>query len=235
MFQELFGGLTRAVGGNPAAAVSAALAWGVLSIVLSPCHLASIPLIVGFIGERGGEVTARRATGLATSFAVGILLSIAGVGTVTALAGRMAGDVGPWVNYALAGVLFLMGLHLLGVVSLPLDGFGAKPERRGGGGAWAAFLLGAVFGVALGPCTFAFMAPVLAVVFRAAQAGWGYAMLLLLAYGVGHCGVIVLAGSSTGLVQQYLAWGERSRGIKVVKKVCGVLVLIGGLNLIYTA
>ena len=59
-------------------------------------------------------------------------------------------------------------------------------------------------------------------------------MLLLLTYGVGHCSVIVLAGTSTEVVQRYLNWNERSRGAVILKKVCGALVLVGGLYLIYT-
>ena len=51
--EQLFTTLTHAVEGTPLVALSAALIWGILSILLSPCHLASIPLIVGFIDEQG--------------------------------------------------------------------------------------------------------------------------------------------------------------------------------------
>ena len=51
--QELFTNLSHAVEGAPLIALGAAVVWGILSIVLSPCHLASIPLIVGFISGRG--------------------------------------------------------------------------------------------------------------------------------------------------------------------------------------
>ena len=59
----LFTVLTRAVAGGPAVALIASFFWGVCSIMLSPCHLASIPLIVGFIGQQE-SMTARRAAGL---------------------------------------------------------------------------------------------------------------------------------------------------------------------------
>ena len=105
-------------------------------------------------------------------------------------------------------------------------------KRKGG---LAAFVLGLVFGVALGPCTFAFMAPMLGVALRVASERMAYAAALLLAYGVGHCAVIVMAGTFTGAVQRYLDWTERSRGAVVLRRVCGVLVIIGGIYLIYTA
>jgi cytochrome c-type biogenesis protein len=99
----------------------------------------------------------------------------------------------------------------------------------------AAFILGLVFGVALGPCTFAYMAPMLAVTFKLAKMAPLYGASLLLAYGVGHCAVIVAAGTSTELVQRFLNWNERSRGVTIVKCICGALVLLAGLYLLWSA
>ncbi|MBP7936770.1 MAG: cytochrome C biogenesis protein, partial [Phycisphaerae bacterium] len=62
-----------------------------------------------------------------------------------------------------------------------------------------------------------------------------YGAALLLVYGIGHCSVIVAAGTSTEMVQRYLDWNEHSKGAVILKKVCGVLVLLGGLCLLYTA
>ena len=194
MIQTLFTHLSRAVEGGPAVALSAALVWGVLSIVLSPCHLASIPLIVGFIDEQG-KISTKRAFQIALLFSLGILVTIGLIGAATAMAGRMLGDVGRFGNYFVAAIFFLVGLHLLGVIPLPFTGPGqVKMKQRG---RLAAFILGLVFGVALGPCTFAYMAPMLAVTFKLAAAHMAYGILLLLAYGVGHCAVIVFAGTFT--------------------------------------
>ena len=232
MLEPLFTTLTRAIEGTPAAAVSAAFAWGILSILLSPCHLASIPLIVGFIDEQG-RISTKRAFQISLLFSLGILITIGLIGALTAAAGRMLGDVGPAGNYFVAAVFFLVGLHLLGVFPLPFTGPGqVKMKKRG---RIAAFLLGLLFGVALGPCTFAFMAPMLAVTFRMASAHLAYGILLLLAYGVGHCAIIVLAGTFTESVQRYLDWNESSKGAAILKKACGVLVLLAGLWMLHVA
>ena len=232
MIQTLFTHLSRAVEGGPAVALSAALVWGVLSIVLSPCHLASIPLIVGFIDEQG-KISTKRAFQIALLFSLGILVTIGLIGAATAMAGRMLGDIGRYGNYFVAAIFFLVGLHLLGVIPLPFTGPGqVKMKQRG---RLAAFILGLVFGVALGPCTFAYMAPMLAVTFKLAAAHMAYGILLLLAYGVGHCAVIVLAGTFTESVQHYLNWNEASQGASILKKICGTLVLLGGLWMLYTA
>lgn len=229
---QIFITLSRAIEGSPAWAISAAVAWGVLSIILSPCHLASIPLIVGFISEQG-PVPTRRAFGISTLFAVGILATIAAIGAVTAAAGRMLGDVGPYGNYFVAGIFFVVGLHLVGVVPMPWGGAGRVGLKSKG--LVAAFVLGLIFGIALGPCTFAYMAPVLAIAFQVGSTDFLYGAILLLAYGVGHCAVIIAAGTSTELVQHFLNWNEKSRGIAVVKFLCGILVLLGGVYMLVSA
>lgn len=230
--QELFTALSHAVEGGPLLALTAALVWGVLSVVLSPCHLSSIPLIVGFISGQG-RVSTGRAFGIASCFAVGILITIAAIGAVTAAAGRMMGDIGRWGNYFVAVIFFLVGLHLLGVIPAPWSSPGQVGVKSKG--LAAAFLLGLIFGIALGPCTFAYMAPVLAVAFKVAKTAWFYAGALLLIYGLGHCAVIVVAGTSTELVQRYLNWNEHSRGVTIVKGICGVLVILGGVYLIVSS
>ncbi|TKJ36275.1 MAG: cytochrome C biogenesis protein [Planctomycetes bacterium B3_Pla] len=232
MMRELFTILTRAVEGTALIAISAAFVWGVLSILLSPCHLASIPLIVGFIGQQG-RMSTKRAFTISTSFAVGILVTIGAIGAVTAAAGRIAGDLGKYGNYFVALIFFVVGLHLLGVIPMAWGGPGQVGMKRKG--MFAAFVLGLVFGIALGPCAFAFMAPMLGVTFRLAATNLFYGVLLLVVYGLGHCSVIVLAGTFTGLVQRYMNWNEKSKGAVILKSICGLLVLLGGIYLIYTA
>lgn len=230
MISEIFQGLTEAVSGTPLIAILASLAWGVLSIILSPCHLASIPLIIGFIGGQG-EMATKRAFLLALLFSSGILATIALIGIATAAFGRMLGDLGPYMNYIVALIFFVIGLHFLGIIPMPFSAANARMgERRG---LVAAFILGLVFGLALGPCTFAYMAPMLGITLSLARTNMGYGVLLLGAYGVGHCGVIVAAGTFTEVVEHYLKWSSKSRGLDVVKKVCGLLVIVGGIYLLW--
>ena len=204
-----------------------------LSILLSPCHLASIPLIIGFIDNQG-RVSTKRAFFLATLFSIGILITIAFVGFITGFLGRILGDIGSFGNYFVAVIFFVIGLYLLDIVPLPFLGHSGQPSYKKKG-MLAVFILGLIFGIALGPCTFAYMAPMLGIVFRIAATNLLFAISLILAYAFGHCSVIVLAGTFTGLVQHYLNWNERSKGAVILKKVCGVLVLLGGVYIIYTA
>ena len=230
--ETLFIRLTDAMSGAPLIALAAAFAWGVLSIVLSPCHLASIPLIVGYL-QGGTTVSPRRAAGLSTLFALGILGSIALIGAITASVGRMLGDLGSWGNYAVAVVFFVFGLHLLDVLPVP-DGWRPAPDqpRRG---AFGALVLGLIFGVALGPCTFGFMAPVLGVTFGVAKTAPLFAFGVLVLFGLGHCAVIGLAGVSSTWIQRWLSWQNNTPATKWLRRSCGVLVLLGGAYLVFTA
>ncbi len=230
--ETLFIRLTDAMNGAPLVALVAAFTWGVLSIVLSPCHLASIPLIVGYL-QGGGAVTPRRAAGLSILFALGILGSIALIGALTAAAGRMLGDLGSWGNYAVAAVFFIFGLHLLDILPIP-DGWRPAPSqpRRG---ALGALLFGLVFGVALGPCTFGFMAPVLGVTFGMANTAPIFAFGVLALFGLGHCAVIGLAGFSSTWVQRWLSWQDNTPGAKWLRRACGALVMLGGGYMVMTA
>ena len=231
MIAHIFELLSNALSGAPFIALAASFGWGVLSILLSPCHLASIPLIVGFINDQGVTST-KRAFLLSFLFSSGILVTIGIIGGITASMGRMLGDIGVWGNYFVAAVFVFVGLHLLGIVPFPFMGGVHQPgiKRKG---LLAAFLLGLIFGIALGPCTFAYMAPVIAVTLSVASTKLFYGILLLLAYGLGHCSVIVAAGTSTEAVENYLKWNERSKGIVVIKKVCGILIIIAAVYLIF--
>jgi cytochrome c-type biogenesis protein len=108
VIEKVFIILTTAVQEVPLLAVGAAFLRGLLSMVLSPCHLSSIPLIVGFI-DRQGRISTRQAFLIASAFSAGLVVSIAVIGTITALAGRMMGDVGRYGNYGVAFVFFLVG------------------------------------------------------------------------------------------------------------------------------
>jgi cytochrome c-type biogenesis protein len=230
---SLFERLAGALQAGPLVALVASAVWGVLRILLSPCHLSSIPLIVGFIDWQG-IVTKRRAFALSGLFSLGILATIALIGAVTGMMGRLMGDVGKTGNYFVAAIFFVIGLHLLEVITIPFLGAANQPRMKRKG-ALAALLIGLAFGVALGPCTFAYMAPMLAVAFSVASAKPVLAVSLVLFYAIGHCGVIVLAGTFTSMVQRYLNWNERSKGAVVLKKACGALVILGGVYLIWSA
>lgn len=234
MILDFFVTLSSMLSSSPGIAVAGSFLWGVASILLSPCHLASIPLIVGYIDSQG-EIRTTRAALIAALFSAGILITIAVIGIVTGLAGRMMGDIGQYGNIAVAVLMVIIGLYLLGIIPLPFLDNGINQPGMKKKGLLAAFLLGLFFGLALGPCTFAYMAPMLGVAFTVASANLLYAIVLVGAYAVGHCMVIIIAGSSAEAVNHLLKWNESSKGALYIKKACGFLVVVAGIYMLVSA
>lgn len=231
MLETLFTWVTELLYGHPLVGLFGAFVWGILSILLSPCHLASIPLIVGFVSQQE-QLTTRKAFRISLAFALGILVTIGLIGVITSLLGRMLGDIGRWSNFLVAGIFVLVGLYLLGIIKFELPG--AANAKARGRGAWAGFVLGLLFGLALGPCTFAYMAPILAIVLAKSSTSLIYGVPLLLAYGIGHCAVIVFAGTFTRVIENYLRWNESSKTLNVIKKICGILLLVAAAYMIWS-
>ena len=231
--ESLFTTLTEALYGNYSLALLASFAWGVLSILLSPCHLSSIPLIIGFLTSQSEKKTSRGIL-LAFIFAVAILLTITVIGIITAALGRIMGDVGAYGKYAVAIVFVVVGLYLMDIIRLPDTGVNLRPMQSRSA-LLSAFVLGLIFGIALGPCTCAFMAPVLGVVFQLSTTNVIAAGALLLAFGLGHCSVVVVAGGLASRVQTYLDWSNRSNVVLWIKRVAGFLVILGGIYALYSS
>ena len=137
-------------------------------MLLSPCHLAGIPLVIGYVSSRATRPTGRRSSPPCSSPS-GILLTLAAIGLVTALLGTVLGATGSWLTVVMGALVLLFGLYLVGLLPESLLEFSAQPKAWGRG-PLPALLLGLVFGLALGPCSFAFLAPLIGIVFSGA--GW---------------------------------------------------------------
>ncbi|MBL7107266.1 MAG: cytochrome C biogenesis protein [Phycisphaerae bacterium] len=230
MIEKIFISLNSILEQGSLWSLAACFLWGILSILLSPCHLASIPLIVGFVGHQG-KISRKDAFLISFLFSFGILLTISIIGGVTSFAGRMLGDVGAAANYFVAVVFFAVGLLLLDVIKMPWSAPAGSAIKKKG--LWGGFLLGLIFGIALGPCTFAYLAPLMAIAFKTGGSNVFYGAGLLILYGIGHCSVIVLAGTFTEVVQQYMDWNEKSLATLILRRICGVLIILAGLYMIY--
>lgn len=208
----------------------ASFGWGLASVLLSPCHLTSIPLIISTMLK---QKNLKWSTAFIWSFwfSIGILLSMLILGFVTGMLGMILGDLPYWMNWIFAIVFILTGLIIMDVISL---GSINLPV-------WINFEkitvfkvlgIGFIFGFILGPCSFAFMAPVLSIALVSFKENWIFASLLILTYSIGHCAVITFAGASIGTVKKLIKWNDKSHGLIIFKKICGALISLAGLYLI---
>jgi cytochrome c-type biogenesis protein len=192
--------------------------------------VASIPLLIAYVNDQELR-SARHAAVLSTLFALGILVTMALIGVLTALAGRMTGDTGPVGGYVMSVVFILIGLHLMDLISVPW--FGTRKDKVRTKGRWGALLLGLLFGIASGPCTFAFLAPVLAVVFCSAADSTLYGFLLLALYGLGHGAVLIAAGTSVERAKHYADWSRKTGAARYIRAAAGILLIAAGLYFLY--
>ena len=214
-------------------AFGAAFLWGTASILLSPCHLGSIPLVVAVLA-RSPKASRGRAVMLAVLFSIGNMAMIALIGVLTAALGRILGDLGIWPQVLVGAFLILFGLHLGGVLPLPtIEAPMRKPGERFR--ALQPLLFGVIYGAALGPCTFAFLAPLISVgIGGGASGGSVFSFFLFVCYAIGHTGVILAAALLTDALQRYLAWTGRSRAPEIFRKASGALISLVGVVMIVT-
>lgn len=199
--------------------------WGVVSVLFSPCHLASIPLIVGYVAGQDRLVEGRQAALYAGLFTTGLFLTIAAIGVICALLGRMLGDVGPYWTIVVGLILLWVSMDMLGVAKCSMGGsLMGRFKLRGMGGA---FVLGLAYGILSGSCTFGFIAPILAVITVQEKVMTG--VLLIILFGLGHCIPIVIAGSSTAMVRRLMANASWQRGGTAFRRLAGVLIGLMGL------
>jgi len=202
--------------------------WGVVSVLFSPCHLASIPLIVGYVGGQNELVEGRKAALYAVLFTVGLFITIAAIGIVCAMLGRMFGDIGSWWSLLVGLILIWVALDMMGVVQCSMPGnLMGKFTLKGLTGA---FVLGLAYGVLSGSCTFGFIAPILAIITVQEQVATG--VMLIIVFGIGHCIPIAIAGSSTSLVRRLLGNRFWQQGGTVVRRLAGCLIGVLGLYFI---
>jgi cytochrome c-type biogenesis protein len=218
--QWMTGGLVLALAGT--------FLWGLVSVLFSPCHLASIPLIVGYVGGQDESARGRRAAWYAVLFTFGLFLTIAAVGIICAILGRMLGDIGSWWTIVVGLVLIWVALDMLGVSKCSMSGsLMGRLKLKGLSGA---FGLGLAYGVLSGSCTFGFIAPILAVI--TIQERFAAGVLLIVVFGIGHCLPIVLAGSSTAWVKGLLAKSTFHQASQRFRQFAGVLIGMLGIYFI---
>lgn len=213
------------IGGSLPLAFGAALIGGLIS-AFSPCVLATVPLIVGYVGGVAGK-DRRRAFQYSLTFCLGLVITFTVLGALAAYLGRLLTGLGRAWYLLLAAIMFFAALQLLGIIKNDLSCRLPK-ARKGMAGA---FLLGLLAGVISSPCATPVLAAILAIVAGKANVILGAALLAV--YAVGHCTLLLAAGASVGFVQQMASSPQTERIGRVLKGLLGVLAFLVGLYLVY--
>jgi cytochrome c-type biogenesis protein len=199
---------------------------GGLISAASPCVLAAIPLIIGYVGGYSGGDT-KKAAIYSLVFILGLSITFTVLGAAASAMGRFLSFAGQWLDIGLAVIAVAMGLQLMGLISIPLPF--QKTRTVKSKGLWGAFILGLLTGTVSSPCATPVLAVILAYV--STQGDILYGGSLLFAYAVGHCALIFIAGLSIGLTESMVS----SKSIKdfslYSKRFSGALLVAAGLYL----
>jgi len=226
--ESLFGDIQQLIQHNPWLAVVAVFIGGMVT-ASNPCVLAMVPLMISFIAGQKGAISLKKTFLFSLQFILGLAITFTALGLVSALMGRMFGDVGAFWKYAVAAVCLVMGVHLLGLlkINFPVPRALSVEKAQGLG----AFLLGLLFGAVSTPCAVPILAVLLA--FIVSKGNILYGGLLLFIYALGHSFLILVAGTSMGAAKKLI----ESKGLRktnlVLQKIAGVVILLVGAYFVF--
>lgn len=223
----LFGDVAALIQHNPWLAVLAVFIGGATT-ASNPCVLAMIPLLMSVVAGTD-TLSIRKSLGFSGLFVLGLAITFSALGLISALMGRMLGDVGAFWKYLVAGVCLIMGLHLLGLLKFNFNL--PQPLSVKKGGPLAAFLLGLLFGVVSTPCAVPILAVLLAYV--GSRGNIAYGGFLLFIYALGHSALILIAGVSMGAAKKLIESKSLRKTNLVLQRIAGVIIILVGAYFLF--
>lgn len=193
----------------------------------SPCVLSTIPLVIGYVGGYANK-DKKLAFKYSLIFCVGLVITFTTFGTLSAILGKLMTGTGKWWYIVLGIVMLVVALQLLGVIGIG-NNFCKVPNKKTG--LIGAFFLGILGGVLSSPCSTPVLIAILA--FVAGKGNIVLGILMLLLYSIGHCTLILIAGTSVGFVESISNSNRTLFAGKVLKVILAAIVIILGLYLIY--
>jgi len=226
--ERIFGDIAQLIQHSPGLAIVAIFLGGVMT-ASNPCVLAMIPLMIGLVAGKQGTASLKKTFIFSLFFVLGLAVTFTTLGLVSALMGRMFGNVGRFWKYAVAGVCLVMGAQLLGAFKLNF----AMPKsfgkiREGGLGA---FLLGLLFGVVSTPCAVPVLVVLLA--FVADKGNVVYGGFLLFIYALGHSVLVLIAGTSMGAAKRLIESKGLMKANRIAQKIAGAIILLVGVYFLW--
>lgn len=227
MIDQLLNSLSGLITDNAWLAPVLTLAAGVLTSV-TPCALSNVPLVIGYVGGSGSNDT-RKAFKLSLTFAGGMAITFTALGTAASLLGRLMGTSSKWWYLALGVLMVMMALQTWEVFQfIPSTYLTAKNTKKGYIGALIAGILGGIFS---SPCATPVLVVLLGIVARSGNIAWG--VLLLLLYSIGHSVLVIVAGTSIGLVRKITKSQKYGRFSSALKIIMGTAILAIALYMFY--
>ena len=203
-----------------------AFAWGVASVLLSPCGISLVPLVVSYI-ENTDTPTRWRAFIVSCAFSLGIIFNLALVALITSGLGLLLSGYEKFLTLFVAVIFILMGLHLTGLIHVKIFNFGSGAKGTESQNLRGAVILGIVSGLAVGPCSIAYVSPVLSLAMSRAS------FMLVIAYALGYATVLIAAGTFAQIFTKFLQSERGDKVLRIINILCGLALIAGGIYFLY--
>lgn len=194
----------------------------------SPCVLSTIPLVIGYVGGYAGN-DKKQAFKYSLFFCFGLAATFTALGAASALLGKLMTGTGKWWYIILGFIMLIMAMQMFGIFNIMPQTCTVPKKRKGLVGA---FVLGILGGVLSSPCATPVLAAILA--FVAGQGNIALGIGLLAVYSIGHCALLMIAGTSVGFVQKMASSPGMEKWGKILKISFGILILLLAFYLFYT-
>ena len=196
---------------------------------ISPCSLAMLPIVIGYIGGYANQPVSKTVIQL-FSFIFGTAIVFTIIGIICALTGHVFISIaGNYFLLIIAGILMIMGLNLMGLLELQIPSFINKvPQSKGNSIFLYPMLLGATFALAGTPCS----TPILAGIMSLASVSSNLimAILMLFLFSIGQGIILVIAGIFTSIIKQF---GKVIEFSEILLKISGAILVFAALIFYY--
>lgn len=206
----------------------ASFAGGVLASI-SPCSLAMLPLIIGYVGGYSKETPFRTFLQLCFFiFGTAIVFSI--IGIICAITGSVfATAFGAYFTLIMASLLLVMGLKITGIFDFDMPVLiKAMPVNSTNSLFLYPILLGIVFALAGTPCSTPILAGIMA--FAAMGKSLPAAIVMLFLFALGQGVILIIAGLFTSGLKNLKRFSNYTNALM---RLSGILLIIVATYLYY--
>ena len=201
-----------------------ALLTGILSSML-PCVLSTIPIAIGYVGGYGQGET-KKTIMCALAFILGETAAFVSLGALFGIMGSILASL--WWKICLGFLVVVMGLHVIGVIHIPMPAINAKVAR--GTGLLGGFMLGAMMATVSTPCSTPALLAILSIGFDSASIV--NSTVLMVFYSIGQSTFVMAAAILAGRLPGILAKSGMAKIGQILYKLLGVVLLVYGFQMI---
>lgn len=200
---------------------------GGLIASISPCSLAMLPLIIGYVGGYSKEKTTTTFFQMLL-FVFGTAIVFSVIGIICAVTGRVFVS-SSYFALIVSSILMIMGLKLTGILDFEIPVIIKEmPQNATGSRIVYPIILGAVFALIGTPCSTPILAGIMA--FASLGANIINAVIMLFLFALGQGLIIIIAGV---LTSQLKNMQKLHKFAEALMKICGILLIFVSIYIFY--